>query len=76
MDDIRFLEYVQAGDMSAVERQLALDSSLVNARGKWGWPALHWAVFIASMKLAELLIANGADVNARNDYGETIMFLR
>jgi cytohesin len=36
-----------------------------------GWNALHYAARGGHKETAELLIANGADVNAKNDDGET-----
>src|SRR4051812_35884626 len=43
----------------------------VNVRTADGTSALHWAVYHNDTDLVERLIAAGANVNARNDYGAT-----
>ena len=45
--------------------------SPVNVRDNEGRTPLHLALYIGDVSLAEFLVANGADVNARNDYGDT-----
>jgi len=43
----------------------------VNAKTKTGWTPLHNAATQDDKEIAELLIAKGADVNAKDDDGET-----
>ena len=59
------------GDLAGVQAELDKDVDVnVNNKlvGSGGGTPLHYATTKA---IAELLIANGADVNAQNDYGET-----
>jgi uncharacterized protein len=51
---------LRAGPRTVV-RQIAVD----------GTTALHWAVYNDDADLVDRLVAAGADVNARNDYGAT-----
>ena len=57
----------KAGDSAGVQAQLDAGAD-VNAQDWMGLTPLHNA---ASKEIAELLIANGADMNAMNDEGET-----
>ena len=54
------LKLLRAGPRDVV-RQIAVD----------GTTALHWAVYNDNAELVDRLVAAGADVNARNDYGAT-----
>ena len=47
----------------------------MNAKGTDGMTALHYAAVTKRLEAVELLIANGADVNAKNDDGETSLDL-
>ena len=55
---------VNEGDIEAVKQHLA-DGEDMNAKDKWGSTPLHEAVNGGNKEVAELLIAGGADVNAR-----------
>ena len=50
------------GDIEVVKQHLAADVD-VNAKDKSGWTPLLWAVEYGHAEIAELLIANDADVN-------------
>jgi uncharacterized protein len=52
---------------------LSSDSAAVQQRMSDGTTALHWAVYNNNVELVQRLIAAGADVNARNDYGSSPM---
>ena len=43
----------------------------VNAKNKNRWTALHEAAFGGRKETVELLISNGADVNAKGESGRT-----
>src|ERR1019366_2132101 len=47
----------------------------VNERERDGTSALHWAAHSDDLRVAELLIRAGADVNAANIYGVTPLSL-
>ena len=57
-------EAAATGDLEKVERELANDSSLVNAGDHEGWTPLHHAVDKGRFEVAGLLIDRGADVDA------------
>lgn len=54
------------GDVAAVRALLAADPSLVHFRDAEESTALHYAVWKGHRELVELLLDNGADVNAHN----------
>jgi uncharacterized protein len=62
-------EAAARGDLPTVRTLLAEHSLDVNAFGRDGTPALHWAVRVGNREMAERLIDAGADVNAANRYG-------
>jgi len=53
------------GDLAGVESILAEKPELVNARDKDGWSPLHMAANAGHNRMVELLLANGAEVNAK-----------
>src|SRR5262245_9137591 len=57
-----------AGEIERVERLLdgASDPPPINARSADGWTPLHLASFFGHTKIAEALLARGADVTARS----------
>ncbi len=65
-----FFEAVKNNDISKVTSMLATDKELANARDEKGYTPLHWSL---NKEVAALLIANGADVNAKaNDKTQPI----
>lgn len=54
------------GDVDALARRLDADPALANARRHDGWPLLHLAGFYGHPEVAALLLARGADVQARS----------
>jgi len=63
------------GDIEAVKQHLAAGAD-VNAGGVFGKTPLHLAALKDNKEIAELLIANGADVNAKQAVeGETPLHL-
>jgi uncharacterized protein len=61
------------GKKEVVERYLKVDPKLVGSRDKHAndETALHQAAWYGRKDVGELLLANGADVNARSSMGET-----
>jgi ankyrin repeat protein len=60
-------EAARTGNIEAVKQHLAAGSD-VNAKDEAGWTLLHE---VGTKEVAELLIAEGADVNAMNMWGGT-----
>jgi hypothetical protein len=68
MDDIQaFFSEVERGDLETVRAMVSAAPKLVRARDGTGATALHFAAFHGHQAIAELLLAAGADVNARDD---------
>ena len=63
------------GDFEKVNRFLKEDSSILKATDEYGFTVLHNVVGEHYFEMVELLIKNGADVNAQNDEGITPLHL-
>jgi ankyrin repeat protein len=59
-------EACAAGEVERVERLVADDPTAIGSRSVDGWTPLHLAAFFGHVKIAELLLAAGADVSARS----------
>ena len=57
------------GDIEAIKQHLAAGTD-VNTKGYTGWNALQRATWYYRIEIVELLIANGADVNAKVEAGD------
>ncbi|MDB4713097.1 ankyrin repeat domain-containing protein [bacterium] len=64
------------GDLAGVQAELDKGAD-VNAKDiTWdGWTPLHWAVMSQGREIAELLIAKGANIEAKDDGGESPLHL-
>jgi hypothetical protein len=73
MDDVEtFFSEIERGDVETVRAMVAAAPRLVRARDGKGATALHVAAFNGHRAIVELLLAAGADINARDDiYGGT-----
>jgi ankyrin repeat protein len=60
-----FFETAALGATAELKRQLDADPSLITARTKFGWTALHMAAFAGNVDNAKLLLERGADIRAR-----------
>lgn len=58
-----------AGDAEAVEELLQQSPELVHGYSQDGWTPLHLAAYLGHRAVAEVLLRNGADVNARAHNG-------
>ena len=59
-----------SGDIDAVRNHLA-GGEYINFRDEEGLTALHWAVVKGQYDVAEFLFDNGADINAKDNFGTT-----
>ena len=67
------LEAAAAGDVARVELEIERDPAYVRAVHAFGWTPLHLAAFGGQPRVAELLLAHGAEVDARakNEFANT-----
>jgi ankyrin repeat protein len=66
------VDAVKAGQLVRVRALLEENPARVNGKdAQFGATPLHWAALRGHAAVAELLVASGADVNARNGAGET-----
>jgi ankyrin repeat protein len=70
---LSLFEACAAGELERVERHVAEHRAEINSYSADGWTPLHLAAFFGHGRIAELLIADGADVKAqsRNATGNT-----
>lgn len=67
-----FIDAVTRGDVASVTEMLAADPELARRTDEQGATALHHAAFAHQEAIVELLLAAGADLNARDaTYGAT-----
>ena len=64
---------VENGDISETERLLSLNGTDVDFRDSDGYTPLFKALRINRLDIAEILLQNGADVNAEDNKGNTIL---
>lgn len=59
-----------AGDMTAVQARVKAGED-VNDIDKWGWTALHWAVYYGNSTVVQWLLEQNADPNekTKEEYG-------
>ena len=69
----RFLRDLKQENIEAVKQHLAagLDANAAYEYEYGEWIPLHEAAVYGPKEMVELLIANGADVNAKNKFNET-----
>src|SRR3954470_8064686 len=60
---LSIFEACAAGEVERVERLVADNRAAVNTKSADGWTPLHLAAFFGHVKIAELLLAAGADVS-------------
>ena len=71
--NISIQEAAKIGDVGAVTSMLHANPKMVFSKDdQWGATALHWASWATSPKaIGELLLANGADAQAKDNAGQT-----
>jgi ankyrin repeat protein len=62
---------VNKEEVAKVKVLLAKDPSLVNAQDSSGATAMHKAAFVGNAAIVKVLIDSGADVNIKDQFGET-----
>lgn len=70
-----FHDAVRKGDVPTVRAMLARDGSLATSVGEYRFQPVHLLDMYFEREILDLLLAGGADVNARNDEGVTILHI-
>ncbi|MCO5731277.1 ankyrin repeat domain-containing protein [Rhizobium sp. SSA_523] len=70
-----FHDAVQSGNLDLARSMLAADSSLATSVGAYGFQPVHLLDMYFDANLLDLLLAAGADINARNDEGVTLLHI-
>lgn len=68
-----FFELVSVGSVQDVETALAHDADLATARDQYGFTAVHALDYIELPAKIALLQRFGADINAQNDQGHSVL---
>jgi hypothetical protein len=69
----RALLWAAALDRREVADFLSREEQLLRAADHQGFTALHWAAFNGHAEMVDLLIGKGADIEARNIFGGTVL---
>lgn len=72
---INFHNAVRSGDVSTVRTMLATDPSLARSVDEYKFQPVHLLDMECNEEILDLLLANGADINARNDEGVTLLHI-
>jgi len=70
-----FLSAADIGDCAAIDRMLASDAKIIEARDRFGRSALHLAARHGNLDVVKSLINRGADVGAQDESGQTPLHL-
>ena len=68
-------DFVEKGDFRQVDFLIKIDPTLVNIRDSTHWTPLHFAARRGHVRVMTVLIDNGAEVEASDDYVPTPLFL-
>ncbi len=74
MREISIHEACRRGDLDAVRALITADPDSVDADDEHGWRPIFHAGLWRQESVVRLLVEHGADVNAKNDRGHTVLY--
>jgi len=63
----KFHHAVHIGDINTVRSMISADPTLATSTGEFKFQPIHFLDMYFEEEILDLLLANGADINARND---------
>lgn len=76
LDEVQaFHTLVQTGGISSVQNALQKNPTLATATDQYEFQAIHFLDYIDFQKILSLLIDYGADINAQNDEGHSVLHM-
>ena len=70
----KLVSYIVGNDIEKFSDFFDRSSLTVNARGKSGWSFLHYAAQYNAVEIGQKLIDRGADVNAKDTFGNNVLW--
>jgi len=71
----KFYHAVHVGDINTVRSMISADPALATSTDEYKFQPIHLLDVYFEEEILDLLLANGADVNARNDQGVTLLHI-
>jgi uncharacterized protein len=71
----KFHDAVEIGDINTVRSMISADPALASSTGEYKFQPIHLLHLYFEEEILDLLLANGADINAKSDEGVTLLHI-